>query len=164
MRNLIEVFGASNLHRWSSDSLSAVEIPESSKNFLHHIGLPKQGDWTLRFGTPQDLPLLRSHPGMRVIGYDDLVPICLDENCNGRVIAADSDLDVRFVNSSVERFGMCLAVYQAYRVAVRHLDEEEAENVVEETVREIEDIDAAATSNEEHWWSIIIEQMRQGML
>src|SRR5690349_15424104 len=111
---IIGFWGHDRLKRWSEHSLRDVNIPESSKQFLREVGLPCKEDWTLRFDAETDkLPPLPSRGNCRQIGFDDSVPLCLDENRRGSVVAVETRTD-RFINTSVERFGEFLVLYQEY--------------------------------------------------
>ena len=70
----------------------------------------------------------------------------------------------RYINASIERFGECLVYYQQYRVSVSHLSKNEVEKLITTTQDKIREADATAFGSPENWWSVIIEQMQQGLL
>jgi hypothetical protein len=131
------------------------------------VGLPSQEDWTLSFG-PQTggLPRLSNKEGYRVIGSDVDVPICLDEQHHGRVVAVEDEVggSERLINSNVECFVECLAYYKQYRTAVRHASEDEVQAIIDATESQIGRTDPAAFDGSNNWWPIIIDQMNEGQL
>jgi len=74
-------WGRDNLARWSEASLREVAIPES---FLIEVGMPLRADWTLRFDV-QANQVARGPNGTHCVGFDDVVPICIDDR--GQVMA-----------------------------------------------------------------------------
>lgn len=165
--DIIQFWGANNLKRWSEANLFNVLIPALSKSFLTEVGLPFREDWTLRFDPQADgLPRLSSKPGCRRIGFDDVVPICVDEQRDGRVIAVEEDVgsSERFINSNVECFAECLVYYKQYRTAVQLASEAEVRKVIDTSESQMRGIDPAAFYSPNHWWPLIIEQMNQGLL
>src|SRR5687767_13432201 len=115
---VVAFWGHDNLKRWPFGSLRDVAVPQSSKRFLAEVGLPYKEDWTLRFDPEADqLPPLPGRANYRLVGFDSTVPICLDEEGGGRVMAIETEIGgpERFINSSVERFGQFLTLYQQYR-------------------------------------------------
>lgn len=116
---MFDVFGKENLKCWTEKNLANLNIAPSSKHFLESSGLPVGLDWTMTFDKHVDRPLpYATKRGLRILGCNGAIRICLDENNGGRVVALEGGKDVRFINSSVECFGSFLALYQHYRRAV----------------------------------------------
>lgn len=163
----VKFWGYDNLKRWPESSLRDVNIPHSSKQFLMSVGLPCKEDWTLRFDPEADqLPRLPNKTSCRRIGFDDVVPICLDEERKGCVVAIETDIGgtERFVNSSVERLGEFLVLYQEYRKAARTLSEAEILKLIPTIEARMRQIDPKAVDDPNNYWPVIIEQMNQGLL
>jgi hypothetical protein len=130
------------------------------------VGLPCRADWTFQFDDEAiRLPRLPHKPSYRRIGFDDPVPICLDEQRNGCVVEVGDEFGYpeRYFNSSVELFGECLVHYQQYRLIAR-ATEDDVPDVVAATERRMRMADPAAFEDEESCWPVIIEQMTRGML
>ncbi|HET6325673.1 MAG TPA: SUKH-4 family immunity protein [Planctomycetaceae bacterium] len=164
---IIAFWGADNLKRWSPATLQDVAIPQSSKQFLVGVGLPFKEDWTLRFDSEADqLPRLPGKPHYRRIGFDDFVPICLDERRHGAVITAEVENSPpeSFVNASVEQFGEFLLLYQQYRLKARTASEEEILLFIPTIEERMRKADADAFSDPNNYWPEIIEQMSAGLL
>jgi hypothetical protein len=163
---IIRYWGRDNLKRWSRDVLRRVTIPESSKSYLVEVGLPFRADWTFQFDDDASrLPQLPNKPSYRRIGFDDPVPICLDEERHGCVVEVGDEFGYpeRYFNSSVEFFGECLVYYQQYRLIARGT-EDDVPDLVAATERRMRKADPAAFTDEESCWPLIIEQMTYGML
>jgi len=164
---IIDFWGINNLKRWSEASLRDVGIPDSAKSFLAEVGLPFREDWTIRFELEADyLPRLPDRPTYRRIGFDYIVPICLDEANSGRVIAAEQEIGrtERYVNSTVEHFGEFLTYYQQYRQTGPVLPENQIKTLIDETERQMQTADPSAFSDPNNYWATIIEQMKDGFL
>ena len=160
-------WGRENLKRWSESSLDDVAIPQTSKRFLIEVGLPCKEDWTLRFDPEADeLPRLSNNRNCRRIGFDDFIPICLDEKCAGSVVAVETVVggSDRFINSDVERFGEFLVLYQEYRKAARTVSEEEILKIIPSIEDRMRNIDPKAFDDCNNYWPVIVEQMNQGLL
>jgi len=79
---IIKFWGKDKLKRFPEANLRDVLIPAPSncKSFLTDVGLPIGVDWTMRFCAEGDqLPRLPNRSHYRRIGFDAVVPICLDE-------------------------------------------------------------------------------------
>jgi len=164
---IINFWGPKNLKCWPASSLHDVDIPQPSKQFLIEVGLPNKEDWTLRFDhESDDLPRLPNKGNFRCIGFDDFVPLCFDENRLGCVIADETEIggSERFVNSNVEYFAEFLVLYQEYRITAQVLSEEEIGGTIDKTEAMMCQADPKAFDNPNNYWSVIVEQMRQGML
>jgi hypothetical protein len=164
---IVSFWGKDNLKRWSESSLDDVAIPLSSKRFLIDVGLPCKEDWTLRFDIEGDqLPPLTNKKHYRRIGFDDLVPVCLDERRGGAVVAVETEFggSERFVNSSVERFGEFLMLYQEYRKTARSASEEEIPSIINGIEGQMCRIDPEAFDDSNNYWPLVVEQMNQGLL
>jgi hypothetical protein len=85
-------------------------------------------------------------PHHRLIGFDDVVPICLDELANGRVVALEHGVGggERHINSSVERFAQSLVLYQQYREGVRAILEDSAQELIARTADRVRAADPSA--------------------
>jgi len=165
---IIKFSGYENLRRWPEQNVRDLKIPDSSKAFLIEVGLPpKEKDWTLRFDTDTDaFPALPGKPYYRAIGFDYIVPICLDESRGGSVLADEAVVNgpERFVNSNVELFGEFLAHYEKYRCSVRGLSEKEVQALISGIEKIMQENDREALEGPENWWPGLLEQMRDGFL
>jgi hypothetical protein len=166
-KDIVNFWGQENLKRWSENSLRDVAIPQPSKRFLIEVGLPYKEDWTLRFDSEADhLPRLPNRVNCRRIGFDDVVPVCLDEKRGGCVVAVETAVggSERFINSSVECFGEFLVLYQEYRKAARAVSEEEIVKFISGVEERMRKADPKAFDDPNNYWPVVVEQMNQGLL
>jgi hypothetical protein len=70
----------------------------------------------------------------------------------------------RFVNSSLDQFAAFLTVIPTRRSALIDLDDGEADQQVDNLVAELQLLDGAALSQAETYWSVVVEQLRVGLL
>lgn len=162
---LLSFWGEDRLKRWGENILTGAGLPAGTQAFLSEIGLPVGVDWTFRFN-PEQLPTLPGRNQYRIIGYDDVVPICIDVGAGGRVIAAETSVGGadRYINSDVERFAECLVYFQQYRIAARKVSESEIQEVINTTQKKMQASDLTAFANPNYWWPVIVEQMNDGLL
>ena len=163
----IAFWGPNNLKRWPKAYVEDLRIANSSKQFLAHVGLPCNENWTLRFDCDaESLPRLARRPSFRRFGFDGAVPICLDEDFNGRVVADETEIngEERMINSSVEHFGEFLVLYQQYRHSARIMSEDQVLALIPRIERRMREIDPDALHDPSSYWPLILEQMKQGLL
>jgi SUKH-4 immunity protein len=106
---------------WEGRALEKISISAESKRFLKEVGLPQLSDWNLRF----DTSVSWATPHLLSIGFDDPNPICLESGGTPEAVVVREEPHgrIRFINTSVARFGCFLVLYQQYRLQVRDLDE-----------------------------------------
>lgn len=146
---------------WTRQALLGVAIPESSKRFLEQVGLPSEAPWTFRFGTDGEcLPRLVGQPHLRIFGYDDGQPLCLDESASGRVVAVYPD-NRRHINQSIECFGNSLQLYIACIFQYSGIqDPARLALAVDDLEMALKNIDATAWLDLDNWWPVVIEHFR----
>jgi hypothetical protein len=164
--DIIAFWGEENLKRWKEEEIGCLGLPANVTEYLRDVGLPCREDWTLEFDSRTDaLPFLPDDERYRVVGYDYVVPLCLDLRENCRIMSVDDDPDkVLFVNSGIEEFGEFLMLYGRYRRQDDPFGEEEALAFIEATEQEMRRSDPAALADAGCWWPLILEQMRDGFL
>src|SRR5215470_10524960 len=156
-------WGRDNLARWSEVSLRNVTIPGSAKSFLVETGMPLRLGLTLRFEIQAD-QVSRASTTRLCIGFDDVVPISIDER--GRVIAEEAKVGrgEKYINSSIECFGECLVYYQQYRISVRAASEDEVQRLISVVARSLRNTEPTAFADPNNWWPVIVEQINHGLL
>lgn len=83
----------------------------------------------------------------------------------GTVWAVDVDSGaLRYINRSVSAFGRCLALLARTLPGMRDQDPYAAGRTVAEFQEELAGIDASVFTDPEHWWSVVVEQMWDGLL
>jgi hypothetical protein len=83
---------------------------------------------------------------------------------SGAVYSVDPErgLPVRFVNSSVDRLGQFIRIYQSY--AGRAKDDRAVANVAGKLKEELASLDPPAFADPENWWALVLEQTADGLL
>ena len=77
----------------------------------------------------------------------------------------DGRLPRRFVNSSRAAFASSIEAHRAYCSAITDaLSLAEEDHAVESFAAALVDIDPAALAEPENWWSVVVEQLRDGLL
>ncbi|MGA2257829.1 MAG: SUKH-4 family immunity protein, partial [Thermoguttaceae bacterium] len=86
----------------------------------------------------------------------------------GSVYSVDprGKLPTRFVNSSLSALAEFIDAHRALLSDTRDAEPDEAAQVaaVESFHRRLALVDAVAFSDNENWWAVIVEQMRDGLL
>jgi hypothetical protein len=169
---IVNFWGADNLKRWAETNLHNVKIPESSKRFLVTVGLPYKQKWHFRLDAEADeLPSLPKKKNLRrICFYGHSACICLDEKLGGSVVwvSTPDASGESLVNTDVERFGRFLVLFGEYVRKGATISKKDFMDYVETVVPTIQDkmrkIDPKALEDEEGFWSVIIEQMEDGLL
>ena len=99
-----------------------------------------------------------------VIGSDEATAFVTDAAGVVWSIDPTGSLPRRFVNSSVDQLAAFLKTVPARRKAMMGLTDDEAARAVQHLVRELEDVDAVALTDRDAYWSVVIEQLRGGLL
>jgi hypothetical protein len=103
--------------------------------------------------------------GAVVIGTDGGAEFRVDL-ASGRVSAVDpeGELPPRFVNSSMDQLADAIAAFRDYAARVCAVNDDEAARLVQDLRRHLEARDAAAISDPDRWWSLILEQAEIDLL
>jgi len=171
---------------WGTDSivvlppalLADASIPQASKAFLSESGLPHRADLLVTFDISerglQTLSEFAQAGGLHAplhgerfyrIGTDGGTQICLAVG-SGEVVAVDvaGQLPDRFVNSTIQQFIGCLGLFRMHSQRIQGLPYDEIDRMVPAFEESVRSIDPKALAECENWWSVILEQMRDGLL
>lgn len=150
---IIAFWGSDGLYRWLPPVVETLRIDNDSRQFLTDVGLPARTTLTFAIDDRlKDIPIVGPY---RQIGYDDDVPVCIDERDAGTVIEyLPDEHQTTFVNSSVRRFCQLLTLFEQYvkgraPLAVRNA-----------MLR----ADPTAFVDVESAWSTIVEEMDAGLI
>ena len=117
--------------------------------------------WPLTEG---ELPPGRPSPDVEILGHDGGTFLVVSADGSVVSVAPGGDGAQRFVNSSTRQFTDSLAVLRdAWRVRAE-LSESDADAQASHLRAAITAIDAAAVDHHDHWWSLVLEQLDQGLL
>ncbi|MEV0717871.1 SUKH-4 family immunity protein [Asanoa sp. NPDC050611] len=160
--------------RWWGNRL--VPVAESSvegrpvgiytSHFLTGVGFPAECPLEVTLNRDERLlvPLRFRDTDFLVIG-DDYGTTLVVEAGNDAVWSINPQQDIfRFVNSNVGHFVDFLGLYQALCEYGRDLGEEQESALVDDFRAWLRHRDAAAFEDDDHWWSLIVEQVEDGFL
>jgi hypothetical protein len=117
--------------------------------------------WPLTEG---EQPPGRPSSGVEILGHDGGTFLVL--SADGSVVSIEPGADgaARFVNSTRRQFMDSLAMLRdAWRVRAG-LSESDADEQASRLRAEVSALDAAAVDGDDNWWSLILEQLEQGLL
>jgi len=164
--DLVAVWGEGNVVRLPVDGTGDAELPADARRILTEVGLPEEVESLFAQSGPE---WVAGTGGVRKYlkigtdyGYD--IGIVAD---SGEVLSLSSSghYPSRFVNSRLEYFVEFLCRVVAARRRFRGLDfENEIRPQVVSLEAELRARDPRAFSNPDHWWSVIFEQMKVGLL
>lgn len=176
---VFEVFGKEGLKGISRNAVESLEIPTKSKDFLLHVGLPKENILLCNFELDSELfPTITDHAQRigiimgkslpyKVIGTDGYMQICLSEkDASGEVIAYDirNDIPQRFINESIENFVGFLALYAEACDKFAGLQDAEMKSKATEFRITLSKLEPRALESDKTWWFLITQQLEEGML
>jgi hypothetical protein len=169
-------WGTQGLVRVDSETVTPLNVPVESKQFLIEAGLPKKAEPRVTLYAPPDL--LASLPqmfqeddidfpqefgGYRVLADDTAFFLCLDEHRDGVIVAVDpyQEEPTRFVNTAVPQVAESLLAYRALPGPdqAAGANKETLRGWLEELRGHLRRIDPQALQDDNSWWSVILEQL-----
>lgn len=181
-----EAWTYSPLAKASPDLVKNLRISVVEKQFLIEAGLPEKtifsfGFHDVKLGMPRlvdvDISDKNEVPSSfsryRLMAHGEWVPyICLDEQANGRIVSISfSDpTPVRFVNSNILCFAEFLLTYMvryadiAKKSPVNFISDEDTRKALHYLRRKYRTVDAPAVADKESFWSLILNEIRDGTL
>lgn len=157
----LRTFWGRRLARWPGPQTARLKLHAADASYLTEVGLPVGGDWTLA--------LLRrplAHEGARSkllsIGRDGPHPIVIERLT--RHVLLDEGHRQLFINSSLALFGYFVQLFELYRREVRGRAEDEALETIDKVESTMQLADPISLSRSGSYWSLILEQMRDGLL
>lgn len=128
------------------------------KNILCNIGLPYMPLDFLQFNINEIDNLVLNNEYI-VIGNDLGTNICI--NNKGEIVSVDleNEFPMRFLNKNLESLLKYIFIFILYENLLVNVDDVYVSLIIEELKSELNIIDDKALSDDENWWSIILEQM-----
>ena len=163
--DLVAVWGEGNVVRLPPAGAEYAELPAEACRVLAQVGLPEEVECFFAQTSPEWVPGAGGVRKYLKIGTDFGTDIGIVAD-SGEVLSLSSSghYPSRFINSSLEYFVEFLCRVVAARRRFRGLGFEEARPLVASLEAELRARDPRAFSDREHWWSVIFEQMKVGLL
>lgn len=161
MKKYLEVFKDYKL--FPKEEYRQTDLPEKEKQMLCEDGLPEVPLHFLHFNT-QSGGLVIVNDDCISIGSDNGTEICIDPN--NEIVSVDvyGVYPKRFVNSSLESLFECVAIYLIYNDRLMSADDDEIGVLIGEIRQKFSHVDEKALADEENWWSVILEQVEDGLV
>ena len=160
--------------QWWGDRL--VPVPESAlvgrrlsmrtHSFLTKVGVPRDAPGQVTFYTGDEplRPLAVAGETYWVVGDDYGTEITLSIRGDVWSIDPEGQLPRRFINASIAHFVLFLGLYEAEYEGVGDTDNREPVAIEGELRTQFDEYDLFALANAENWWSLVLEQIGQGLL
>lgn len=158
-----DVWGS--LARVSPEALSQLGIGPRAAYVLGEVGLPVAVDPLFVFTPAESMPSDRQPGPLIRFGTDGGSSLCLVPP-DGAVISvpATSDLRQRYVNTDLGSFASFLLEVCRIRRQFAELDDTQLDTALDDLQKRLRSMDETALADPEHWWSVIFEQLRDGLL
>ncbi len=163
--DVVAVWGEDNVVRVPRPDAEGLGLPAGAQRVLAEIGLPRKADQLFARDRPELIP---AGDGVRQyckIGSDYGTDICVAAD-SGAVLSLSHSAEYpdRFVNSGLECFVEFLCRVVTERRRFPALGDSEIDALIEHLEAGLRARDAEAFAGLDHWWSVIFEQMRDGLL
>lgn len=160
MNNYKKVFKDYKL--FPKEEYRKTNLPEKEKKMLCEDGLPDVALHFFHFNIQRD-ELVIVNDNCISIGSDNGTEICI--NSNNEIVSVDTYgvYPQRFVNSSLEQFFECVAIYLIYSDRLMSVDDDEIGVLVGEIKQKFIHVDERTLNDEDNWWSVILEQVEDGL-
>jgi hypothetical protein len=161
------------LQLWQSEALVSFDprelerlgIPVGVSRVLAEVGLPRAEEPFFFADDAVSVLSMRDGGKLWRFGSDGGVSIAVHRD-TGQVLAgahAEGAL-TRFVNSSIEQFAESLCVVVASYRQFAGRPDDEIDSMLARLEARVREIDTAVLNGPEHWWAVLIEQMKDGLL
>lgn len=131
-------------------------LSDETKNILCDIGLPEEPLHLIRFDVKsEEITKLND---LTVIGDDYGTSICINENDEILSVDPEGEYPERFINKDLDSFLSFIREYYLFECKAENSGEDEIASALAALREKFNAIDAGALSNEENWWSVVLEQ------
>jgi len=134
---------------------------------LIDVGLPTDGPLGVTFYDDEQLlsPLSIRGADYLLLGYDYGTILGVKAGTDEIwAVNPSEEYNPRFVNSRLSCFISFLGIYDSRSDDRERASDEQHEVIVQEIRRQFISRDACALDDVENWWSLVLEQMSQGLL
>jgi len=163
--DLVAVWGEDNVTRVPNADLEGLGLSREARHVLAEVGLPET----------EGVYFTRAKPEL-ITGAESVGRYCRigSSSTNEIGVVADSGIVlsisppgtyiVGFINSNLECFVEFLYRTTKARRSFAGLGDDEIDAIIEDLEPKLRALDPDAFGNPNHWWSLVFEQLKQGML
>lgn len=152
-----------NFELFRKEEYRYCDLSDESKKILCDIGLPKKPLNFLQFDI-EKIENIQLSAKYITIGNDYGTNICINKQNQIVSVDPEDEYPTRFVNKNLKSLLQFIRIYLSYESKFVDVNDDEINKILEEIKREFEEIDIEALSNEENWWSVILEQVELGLM
>lgn len=156
------------LHTFPEPVLNQTKLPDDTKVFLSTVGVPQSVEGFTFYTDHQSLNIFRHDQANFVIiggnGYG--LNVCIKEN-TGEIFCVDDEgeLPTRYINSRIDLLLIFLEIWLKEQQLSRNRKTlEEAKEDANYLKEKFMALDAKALDDPENWWSMVLEQIEDGLL
>lgn len=135
-----------------------------TKEILCNIGIPEEPIESLKFDVRlnEDIQLFEENI---VIGNNEGINICINQKNEIIAIDPQDKLFSRYINKDLKSFLDYIVIFLISKEkALNAKNENEKQKILEEMLKKFDILDKFALSDEENWWSVIVEQIEMGLM
>lgn len=152
-----------NFKLFTREEYKECNLSNSTKRILCDIGLPNEPLNFIQFNIREIESIILDEEHV-IIGNDFGTYICINRKQQIVSIDPQNEYPIRFVNKNLETLLQFIAIILSYEDKMNEANDDETYQIMQEIRKKFDIIDIQALSNEEHWWSIILEQFELGIL
>ena len=152
-----------NFELFTKEDYRSCNLSTKSKRILCDIGLPEKPLNFIQFNI-RAIKNIKLEDEYFIIGNDYGTNICINQKDEIVSVDPEHEYPTRFINQNLEYLLKFIVVFLSYEKVIINTSDEDVHNVIENVKREFEEIDIQALSDEENWWSVILEQIELGLM
>lgn len=152
-----------NFQLFTQEKYKDCELSYNTKKILCEIGLPEEPLNFIQFNI-KSIENIRLGEEYIIIGNDYGTSICV--NLKDEIVSVDPNHEYppRYINKNLEIFLKFISIFLAYADKMIDANDTEIYLIMKAMKTEFNIVDIHALSNEENWWSIILEQIELGLM
>lgn len=139
------------------------DLSNDTKKILCDIGLPYAPINYVQFNIGEIENIILNEEYI-IIGNDFGTNICINHKDELVSVDMENEYPIRFINKNLEAFLKFVVILLSLENEINEADDDEIDQIMQKIRTEFDMIDSLALSNEENWWSIILEQIEMGVI
>jgi hypothetical protein len=163
--DLIDVWGVENVVRFKWDDVVQLPLPQSAMKTLVEVGLPRRVNHLFE---SRPLTVMASPTNSEAtcrFGSDLETELCVSSR-SGEIVSLSLTREYpdRWVNGELAFFVEFLVLVARERARFPDLGDDEIDELIGVLEGRLRKLDDLALAHPENWWSVILEQMKDGLL